>query len=157
MMTDERQGESLRDALGRLPPRSGVVFRHYGLAHADRRALWEKVRRIGIDRRLLLIVAGDPLPGGHGCHNRRGCGIRTASAHSLAELKAAERNGAHLVFLSAVYPTRSHPDARPLGPHRFALIAHQARVPVIALGGMDAQKARTLGGAYGWAGIDAFS
>lgn len=157
MMTDERQGEGLFDVLRRLPARSGVVFRHYGLARPERRALWEDVRRIGLDRRLMLIVAGDPLPGAQGCHNRRGRGIRTASAHSLAELKAAERSGANLVFLSPVHPTRSHPDAAPLGPRRFALIAHQARVPVIALGGMDAGKARTLGGAYGWAGIDAFS
>jgi thiamine-phosphate pyrophosphorylase len=157
LMTDERQGDALWRALERLPPRSGVVFRHYGLAATQRRALWEELRRIGLDKRLVLIVAGEPLPGGHGCHNRRGRGIRTASAHGLAELKAAERMGADLVFLSPVFATRSHPDARPLGPGRFALIAHQARVPVIALGGMDGEKARALGGAYGWAGIDAFS
>jgi thiamine-phosphate pyrophosphorylase len=157
LMTDERQGEALWTALDRLPPKSGIVFRHYGLGRSERRALWDEVRRIGTEKRLVLIVAGDPLPGGHGCHNRRGRGISTASAHSLAELKAAERAGVDLVFLSPVFPTRSHPEARPLGPRRFSLLAHQARVPVIALGGMDAEKARTLGGAYGWGGIDAFS
>jgi thiamine-phosphate pyrophosphorylase len=157
LMTDERQGDALWRALDRLPPRSGVVFRHYSLGRSERRALWEEVRRIAIGKRLVLIVAGPSLPGGHGCHNRRGRGIRTASAHSLAELKAAERSGADLVFLSPVFATRSHPDARTLGPGRFALIAHQARVPVIALGGMDEAKARTVGGAYGWAAIDAFA
>jgi thiamine-phosphate pyrophosphorylase len=40
---------------------------------------------------------------------------------------------------------------------RFGLIAGRARVPVIALGGMDARKARRLPNIYGWAGIDAWS
>lgn len=156
-MTDERQGEGLWKALERLPARAGIVFRHYGLPPADRRALFAEVKAIARRRGLLLIVAGPPLAGGDGVHNRRGAGIRTASAHNLRELRAAERRGADLVFLSPVYATRSHLGAKPLGPRRFALIAHQARVPVVALGGMDAVRFRTLGGAYGWAGIDAWT
>ncbi len=77
--------------------------------------------------------------------------------HNLRQLRTAERAGADLVFLSPVFATRSHPKARPLGVRRFGLIANQAKVPVIALGGMDADKARRLHGAYGWAGIDAWS
>jgi thiamine-phosphate pyrophosphorylase len=157
LMTDERQGEGLWNALERLPRGSGVVFRHYSLIAADRRALFGRIRRVARRRRLKLVAAGGPFPGGDGVHGRRGRGLRTASVHNLRELRAAERAGADLVFLSPVFPTRSHAGARPLGPHRFALIAHQARVPVIALGGMDAGKARRLGGAYGWAGIDAWS
>ena len=157
LMTDERQGEGLWSALERLPRGAGIVFRHYSLAAADRRALWERVRRIAARRGLLAVAAGPPLPGARGTHNRFGRGLRTASAHNLRELRAAERAGAHLVFLSPVFATRSHPGRRALGPRRFALLAHQARVPVIALGGMDAQKARALGGAYGWAAIDAWT
>ena len=157
LMTDERQGEGLWEALGRLPAGGGVVFRHYHLPPKQRRAVFERVRRIGRARGLLLIAAGAPLAGADGVHGRRGRGVRTASGHNLRELRAAEAAGADLVFLSPVYATRSHPDAEPLGPHRFALIAHQAKVPVVALGGMDAEKARGLGGAYGWAGIDAWS
>ncbi|MEA3032991.1 MAG: thiamine-phosphate pyrophosphorylase, partial [Sphingomonadales bacterium] len=133
------------------------VFRHYGLPPAARRALFIEVKAIARRRRLVLVVGGRPLPAGDGVHNRRGAGLRTASAHNLRELRAAERAGADLVFLSPVYPSRSHPGARPLGPRRFALIAHQARVPVIALGGMNAERFRTLSGAYGWAGIDAWT
>jgi thiamine-phosphate pyrophosphorylase len=156
-MTDERQGEKLRTALERLPRGAGIVFRHYSLPRPARRALFAEVKEIARRRRLLLVVAGAPLPGGDGVHNRRGAGIRTASAHNLRELRAAERSGADLVFLSPVYATRSHPGAVPLGPRRFALIAHQARVPVIALGGMDATRFRNLGGAFGWAGIDVWT
>ena len=157
LMTDERQGEGLWRALERLPRGAGIVFRHYSLPPAERRTLFERVRRIARSRGVMLLVAGAPLAGGDGTHGRPGRGLRSASVHNLRELKAAERAGADLVFLSPVYPTRSHSSGRTLGAGRFALIAHQAKVPVIALGGMDAEKARTLGGAYGWAGIDAWA
>ena len=42
-MTDERLGDGLWAALERLPKGSGVVFRHYGLAPAERRALFEEM------------------------------------------------------------------------------------------------------------------
>jgi thiamine-phosphate pyrophosphorylase len=157
LMTDERQGEALWAALERLPHRSGVVFRHYSLSQSERRRLFGQVRSVARQRGLMLLVAGAPLPGGDGTHGRPGRGLRSASVHNLRELKAAERAGADLVFLSPVYSTCSHPGAAELGRHRFALLAHQAKVPVIALGGMDAEKALALGGAYGWAGIDAWS
>ena len=155
LMTDERQGEALWAALERLPKGAGVVFRHYGLERGERRRLFERVRKVARRRRLLLMAAAGLR--GDGGHNGRGRGFRSASAHNLRELKSAERSGAALIFLSPVFATRSHPGARPLGPVRFGLISRQARVPVIALGGMDQHKARRLPSAYGWAGIDAWS
>lgn len=155
LMTDERQGDALWEALERLPKGSGVVFRHYGLARAERKALFERVRKTARRRRLLLLVGGEGLRG-DGVHGGRRGGF-SASAHNLRELKSAERSGAKLVFLSPAFPTRSHPNARALGPVRFGLIAARARVPVIALGGLDARKARRLPHIYGWAGIDAWA
>ncbi len=157
LMTDERQGDGLWSALERLPEQSGIVFRHYSLGQSERRQLFERVKAVSRERRLTLLAAGAPLPGADGVHGRRGAGLVSASVHNLRELRAAERAGVDLVFLSPVFATRSHPGGRPLGPGRFALIAHQAKVPVIALGGMDAEKARSLGGAYGWAAIDAWT
>ncbi|HEX8381548.1 MAG TPA: thiamine phosphate synthase, partial [Allosphingosinicella sp.] len=148
-----RQGEALWEALERLPKGSGVVFRHYSLAPAERRKLFERVRRVAKRRRLLLLAGGKGLRA-DGVHGGRG-GF-SASAHGLRELKTAERSGARLVFLSPAFPTRSHPGAPTLGPVRFGLIASQARIPVIALGGMDGRKARRLPHIYGWAGIDAW-
>lgn len=156
LMTDERQGEGLWPALERLPKGSGVVFRHYGLAPAERRKLFDRVRRVAKRRRLLLLTAGGKGLRGDGVHGGRGSGFRSASAHNLRELMAAERAGAALVFLSPAFPTRSHPGARALGPLRFGIIAGQARVPIIALGGVDERKARRLPNIYGWAGIDAW-
>jgi thiamine-phosphate pyrophosphorylase len=155
-MTDERQGEDLWKALERLPRGSGVVFRHYGLAPGARRKLFERVQKFAKRRRLLLLARGKGIRG-DGAHGGRGRGLRSASAHDLAELKAAERSGASLVFLSPAFATRSHPQARALGPVRFGLIARQARIPVIALGGMDPRRARRLPHIYGWAAIDAWA
>ena len=157
LMTDERQGERLWEALERLPRGAGIVFRHYATPPVERRAVWDRVRQVASRRGLVPVCAGAPLPGARGAHNRRGRGIRTASAHNLREIRAVEKAGADLVFLSPVFPTRSHPEARVLGPDRFAILAHQAKVPVVALGGMDAEKARGLRGAWGWAAIDAWA
>ena len=156
LMTDERQGEALWEALERLPKGSGVVFRHYGLAPAERRKLFDRVRRVAKRRRLLLLAGGRGLRG-DGVHGGRHRGFRSASAHDLRELKTAERSGAKLVFLSPAFPTRSHSGGRALGPVRLGLIAAQAKVPVIALGGVNARNARRLPHIYGWAGIDAWN
>jgi thiamine-phosphate pyrophosphorylase len=156
LMTDERQGEGLWRALERLPTGAGVVFRHYSLPLRERRRLFEKVRKVARRRRLLLLVGGGG-PRGDGVHGRRGPGFWSASVHDLPDLKTAERSGAQLIFLSPAFPTRSHPGRPPLGPVRFGLISRQARVPVIALGGVDARKARRLSHIYGWAGIDAWT
>ncbi len=165
LMTDERQGERLWRALEKLPRGSGVVFRHYRLEPEERRLLFEKVKRLARRRRLLLILAGQPslarawkADGAHGrVESRVRKLIQTAPAHDRRELRAAERSGADLVFLSPVFQTRSHPGAKALGRLCFAMLAHRARLPVIALGGMTERRARTLAGAYGWGGIDAWS
>jgi len=143
LMTDERQGEALWEALAALPRGSGVVFRHYSLASGARQALLARVRRVAARRSLLLVADGEGP-------------VTTASAHNAAELVAAARRGADLVFLSPVHPTRTHPGAPALGRVRFGLLARRSRVPVIALGGMTARRAEALKklGAYGWAAID---
>jgi thiamine-phosphate pyrophosphorylase len=156
-MTDERLGDGLLDAVARLPEGSGIVFRHYSLAEAARRALFETVRRAAPGPVLLAGPAAQGLAwGADGSHGRH-AGATTAPAHDLAEIRAAEAAGAALVFLSPVFATRSHPQARLLGAEGFAALAGQTTLPVVALGGMDAARANALSGAYGWAGIDAWS
>ncbi len=164
LMTDERQGEGLWSALERLPKGGGIVFRHYGTPPTERRRLFGMVRKAARSRRQLLLLAGPPAQaaawGADGCHGpwRKRSGLwLSRAAHDPAELKAAEKAGADLVFLSPAFATRSHPGARPLGPLRFKLLARQTRLPVIALGGMNRQRARRLAGNYGWAGIDCWA
>lgn len=158
LMTDERQGDGLWAALERLPPGGGIVFRHHSLARTERRALFERVKRLARARgQLLLLAAPRRAWGADGSHGRgRAPGLRTAPVHNLAELRAAERAGAALVFLSPVFATRSHPGAEALGARGFGRLARRASVPVVALGGMSVTRFRGLRGAYGWAAIDAW-
>lgn len=166
LMTDERFGDGLLDAIGRLPRGGGIVFRHYSLDPAARRKLFEQVRSIARRRGLVVLLAGTAelarAWGAHGSHGRgrslRGRSLRSAPVHDLREIRAAEHEGADLLFLSPAYPTRSHPGAPALGPCRFGQLAHSTRLPVIALGGMDAGRGWRLRalGAHGWAGIDFF-
>ena len=161
LMTDERLGGGLLDAVARLPEGAGVVFRHNRLSEAARRNLFGRVR--AAHPGLLLLAGPAELAGSWGAdgsHGRgRGTGLRSAPVHDYGEIRAAERDGAALLFLSPVFATRSHPDARPLGLARFAWLARRSPLPVIALGGMNPARGRKLAsfGAYGWAGIDAFS
>ncbi|HWT13361.1 MAG TPA: thiamine phosphate synthase [Allosphingosinicella sp.] len=162
LMTDERLGEGLLAAVERLPEGAGIVFRHHSLADEERRTLFDRIRAAARRRRALLLLAGPAWKarawGADGSHGRGpGGGLRSAPAHNLREILAAERAGADLLFLSPVHQTNSHPGATPLGPARFTLLARRTRLPVIALGGMDGERARRLRGAYGWAGIDAWA
>lgn len=157
LMTDERIGDLLA-AVRRLPRGAGVVFRHYATPAAERRRLWRRVLRIARARGLVLVRAGaDRLPGEMGTHGRRGAGVRTWPAHSRAEARAGRRAGADLLFVSPVFPTRSHPGAPALGPVRARAIGAGLGAPLIALGGMDAKRFRRLRGFGGWAAIDALA
>ena len=164
LFTDERLGEQLHAAVERLPRGGGIVFRQYSLALPERRLLFDALHRVALRRGLMLLLAGTAAQarawGADGSHGRgRGTGFRSAPVHDLAEIRAAERAGANLLFLSPVFATRTHPEAVPLGPRRFSRLAHRTHLPVIALGGMSAERAQKMRalGAYGWAGIDAFA
>jgi len=160
LMTDPRLGDALWDALARLPRGSGVIFRHYQLPAAERRALFARIAKVARRRGLVLLRAGaEPMRGESGTHGRRGRGLTTWPVHSRREAIAAIRAGADALLVSPVFPTRSHPGAPVLGPVRFGLLVRGLAVPVIALGGMNAQKAKRLRalGIHGWAAIDAWT
>lgn len=163
LMTDERLGNALFRAIEALPRGAGIVFRHYSLPSCERRALFARARRIARGKGLVLLLADSAriarawrADGFHGRGRGPAGMLHTASAHDMVELVRARAQGADLVFLSPVHRTRSHPDARTLGPIRFGLLARRSMRPVIALGGMNARRARAAKalGAYGWAAID---
>lgn len=184
LMTDERMGEALWPALVRLPRGAGVVFRHYHTPPAERRALFDRVRAIARARGLWLILAGAPAEaigwradGAHGTSPHRRASrplLRSRPAHDARELVAARRAASDLIFLSPVFPTRSHGAVRGLGPVRFGLLARrlgqdrpvrgaekarwQSR-NLVALGGVNPSRYKRLQalGANGWAAIDAWA
>ncbi|MBA2920895.1 thiamine phosphate synthase [Sphingomonas sp. MAH-20] len=162
MLTDERQGEAMWDAIARLPKGAGVIVRHYSLPLAQRLRMALRIRANG----RFVAFAGTEnearragAQAVYGASRRGGDLPRLYPVHNRREIRAAERAGAALLLLSPVFPTRSHPGARTLGPHRFAHLAAFARAPVIALGGMTSVRFRRLQrlGAQGWAGIDVWA
>jgi thiamine-phosphate pyrophosphorylase len=161
LMTDDSR---LRDPLAAaraLPKGSMVVARaRHGL---------EPLARALLKARCTVLVAGDPLLavrlGAHGIHlpqARAGEAAHwrarypdmliTASAHSL---RALGREHVDAFFLSPVFETESHPGRASLGAVRANLMARQVRVPVYALGGIDARPVARLSGFLGIAAIGA--
>lgn len=84
--------------------------------------------------------------------------VISAACHSLDQLKKAEMLGVDLVTLSPVLHTTSHPEAEPLGWENFLQLTKKTKLPVYALGGMNAQllSCAQENGAFGVAGINAF-
>ena len=158
LMTDERLGDALWQAIDALPRGGGIVFRHYATAPEARRALFEQVRKAARRKGLLLVVAGPAVERGEMRHGRIR-GALTAPVHSRREAIAATRAGAALLFVSPVHATRSHPGAAALRRVRFGLMIRGLKLPVIALGGMDERRWRALRplDVHGWAGIDAWA
>jgi len=70
----------------------------------------------------------------------------SVSCHHAGELDQAAACGADFALLSPVFSTRSHPGARPLGIERFQQLAAAAALPVVALGGIDANNCHMLEG-----------
>ncbi|MDT9012454.1 thiamine phosphate synthase [Novosphingobium sp. APW14] len=156
LLSDARNDAVLERALRQLPRGSGFVFRHYHLPDDERRRRWRALARIARARGIRLVLSGSAAQarhwgadGSYGAHRD----AALATAHSLRELRRAAR--AQAVLLSPVFPTRSHPGGRVLGPLRFRLLAARSRVPVIALGGMSQAANRRLKWPR-WAAIDAF-
>ena len=83
----------------------------------------------------------------------RGC-----SCHSEADLERAIREGMDYVFYSPVFPTRTHPEAIPLGLDHLAEICEAYPIPIFALGGINQENAEACMavGADGIAGIRMF-
>jgi thiamine-phosphate pyrophosphorylase len=105
----------------------------------------------------LLCAGSQRLGRCDGVHGRQ-AGALTAPVHSIRERIAAERAGVALLLVSPVFATRSHKDSKPLGRTGFGNIVRGAKKPVLALGGMNERRARSLRAfrLYGWAAIDAF-
>ena len=146
LITDARNDSVLDRIIARLPRGAGVIFRHYHLASPQRAARLAEVARLcrRFGHRLEIAVGGYGAPAPH---------RRLVTVHSLHEIGRANRFGAEAVLLSPVFPTRSHPGARPLGPLRFRMLAKRSTVPVIALGGINRRSALRLKG-FTWAAID---
>jgi len=78
------------------------------------------------------------------------------SAHSATQALVAQRAGADYVTFAPVFHTRTHPDAAPAGLDVLRRCVDAVEIPVLALGGMTAPRAR-LAAAVGASGAAAIS
>ena len=78
------------------------------------------------------------------------------SAHSATQALVAQRAGADYVTFSPVFRTRTHPDAAPAGLDALRRAVEAVDIPVLALGGLTAPRAR-LAGAVGASGAAAIA
>jgi thiamine-phosphate pyrophosphorylase len=155
----------------RLPTGSGVIYRAFGAGDALSVAC--SLRRIAQARGLILLIGADErlawkaeadgvhLPerligDGPSLRVRRPDWIVTGAAHDAQALHRAALAGLDAALLSPVFNSRS-PSARgQLGPIRFTSLVRQARLPVYALGGVNARTASRLisSGAAGLAAVE---
>ena len=163
LVSDARNDAKLERTLRKLPRGSGLVFRHYHLPPGERRARFFELKRLAHSRGHMVALAASPAAaqrwGADAAYGpphslaRGPATLRLVTAHSLRELAQAMRARADAILLSPAFPTRSHPGESALGQVKFRQLAARARVPVIALGGMNKRRARQLK-APRWAAID---
>ncbi len=161
LISDARNDGALAAALARLPRGSGFIYRHYHLDTQARLARFTALKAIVRRYAHVMVLAGSVslarrwgADGAYGSPAALATGpamLRLCTAHDLREIGSASRASA--ILLSPVFATTSHPDARPLGVQRFRALAARAQVPIIALGGMSARRARQLE-CTRWASID---
>lgn len=166
LLSDERNDAVLERALAHLPRGNAFVFRHYHLEGKARRQRFKELAAAARTGDHLVILSGPAelaqewgADGFYGPPEKLGKHpglLRLVAAHNAREIVLANRAGADGLFLSPVFPTRSHPDGGCLGPEKFHELAVQAEMPVIALGGMTAERARGLDWPH-WAAIDGLS
>ena len=167
LLSDARNDARLEETLDRLPPKSGFVYRHYHLGAQARAARFADLAERARENAHRVILSGTPeqasewgADGIYGAPSRLGPPIsdllRLATAHDAAELREAERAGADGVFVSPIFPTRSHEGGATLGVDGFRALAQATALPVIALGGMTAERAAALDWPR-WGAIDGLS
>lgn len=150
------------------------MFRAFGRLNA-----WDVGQRLAQvcrERALVLLVGADEALAqrlsAHGVHLperdvSRGPGLRarrpdwlvTGAAHSAGALEDAADAGLDAAILSPVFPSRSPSTGTALGLETLGRLVTGARLPVYALGGVNAANAPTLAGsgACGLAAIDGLS
>ncbi|MEL6876849.1 MAG: thiamine phosphate synthase [Pseudomonadota bacterium] len=164
LISDARNDAQLEASLGNMPRGSGFIYRHYHLDDPERWERFVELRKVARGRYHVVILADSALTarewGADGIYGapralypRRRSLLQLATAHNLQEIGLANRFGADAILLSPVFPTRSHPGGPVLGAQRFRRLASYARTPVIALGGMNAARAKELDWPR-WAAID---
>ena len=173
-ITDQHRCSNPEIIASNLPRGSAVLLRDYGLS--DRKLLGQRLRRVCRDNNLIFLVAGNgPLAitlSADGIHFReaqipqvRSWRIRhpnwlvTVSTHSEESIRKAARGGADAALISPIFPSDSHPTAKPLGVTKLSHLISSVPIPLYALGGITPKNQARLTNLslLGIAGISGFA
>ena len=179
LVTDRHRcdGRALEEVVaGAVEGGAGMVqLRERDLAPGPLYAMAKRLREITMGKALLLIsdrvdvalaagADGVQLPeDGLGVEAaRRVAGTKLLvgrSVHSAEGARAAERDGADLLVVGAVFATTSHPAATPLGVEILRRVGERVRIPFLAIGGVTADNVAAVieSGASGAAAITAIT
>lgn len=159
-LTDTQRLPDPAPAISMLPKRSLIIVRDYD--HPDRVEIAYKIAAFAKQHGHQLSVAADiglaravgasaihlpeyKISDRRLIHRARACGLMVSAAcHNRRALWFACDAGVDFALVSPVFQTQSHVGARSLGPHRFARLTDGVQVPVVALGGINANNARRL-------------
>ena len=166
-LTDSQRTPDPVATASRLPAGWGVVYRHFGHPHAQ--LTGRRLRLVCTRRHLRLLIANDPTlalaVGADGVHwpfaeraeARHWTGrfaLSTVSAHTPDQLRLLQNAGFDAALLSTAFPSRSPSARTPLGPVRLRQLARGSRLPVYALGGVNAATANKAAPVAGIAAIE---
>lgn len=175
-VTDPARITHPEDIAEHLPAGCGVIYRHFGEAHALQRA--QLLSRIARLRNLTLLIGDDAElaaeVGAHGVHlPERNLDkapalaaafpdfVFTAACHSLDMLHRPEIEALDAVFVSPLFASRSPSAAQAtaLGVKGIRAFVDASPVPVYGLGGVSCDTIPQLrdSGLSGVAAVDAFS
>ena len=162
LMTDEKRLQDPMAAAMALPKGAAIILRHTDAKARDELA--RALRKIARKNGLLLLIAGDAALAARltcdGLHlpetrAREAAHFKalhpdwliTAAAHSASAVAIAAAARCDAVLLAPVFATQSHIGHAGVGVSRVCAIAQNARLPIYALGGVNAQNTYRLAGA----------
>ena len=176
LFTDPKRTPHPEDIAIHMPEGCGLIYRHFGEAHASQRAqLLRKITRdngltllIGEDDALALEVEADgvhlrqaSIPRAIDLHVTHSCLILTAACHDAETLRAlGADSGLSAVFVSPVFASHS-PSAqgiKALGVKGAREMTDLSSLPVFGLGGINCDNILSLrdSGLAGVGAVDAF-
>ena len=163
-MTDPERVPDLPTALGALPRRCAIIYRHFG---ADHRAITARLlREVTQENEQQLLIGGGDVElalsvGADGVHFKRDAaligprdlrGTHPDMLITMAGLKGPNQTYQRPftcldgLFISSIFPSASPSAGEPIGAERLKMICADLSVPIFALGGITQQTAPYLFG-----------
>lgn len=169
LFTNRRKISNFAEIITKLPKNAIIIIREYDLSKAQRLIFAKEIFKSAKKRSDLKILIGKDLNlalelKAHGVHfsdndqlplqiNKKNLPknfILSFACHHVLSLKIAEKIKADLAFLSPIFATTSHGDAKIFNHFNFVKIAVENKKKIyrkphlFALGGVNKQNLKTL-------------